>query len=101
MVLKAPVLKRVGIAVLCECIQSISFQIATGIWLYARKHSLLHLFFSVQKHVLRIERDAVEVPGDVVALAVRRARRTEEGEALVEEILFNITLSLFEMRIDS
>ena len=40
-----------------------------------------------------MERHDVEVPGDVVALAVRRARRSEEGEALVEEILFNITLS--------
>ncbi|CAK9066800.1 unnamed protein product [Durusdinium trenchii] len=33
------------------------------------------------------------VPGDVVALEVRRARRSEDGAAVVEDIRFNITLS--------
>lgn len=33
------------------------------------------------------------VPGDLVLLGVRRARRSEDGEAVVESILFNITLS--------
>eukprot|EP00434_Breviolum_minutum_P025103 symbB.v1.2.022176.t1/scaffold1915.1/size133927/4 len=33
------------------------------------------------------------VPGDLVSLGVRRARRAEDGVAVVEQIVFNITLS--------